>query len=213
MIRICLIFALFCLPSAASAGAWARDRGALFLAVSARHPPASRTGTGDASIYAEYGLRERLTLGAEFDQSDGARIFLRRTRNLKNGSVFANSVGIAEPRDLPGVALIETGLHWGRGFTAGRMSGWISVDGRVSTTSLGLWDHAKLDLLVGLKPGGRWMHMLSVETYADMLTTEVSLVPSVAWRVAPGKHLQLRYSLPVKGGAERRIALALWLEF
>ena len=69
-----LIFIL--IASAVGAGPWPREAGAVFLATGGTYRFDLATGlpTGEATVYAEYGLTRRITLGFDGMQSDAGAV-------------------------------------------------------------------------------------------------------------------------------------------
>lgn len=213
MIRYILTLLFMLLPVPAEAGAWARGDGNLFIASTLRHPEGAQSYTGTGALYAEYGLSRSLTLGAEYDEIAGARVFFRQSRHREGGDVTATSLGIAQARSNSGDLLFETGLHWGRGIRSPLGPGWINIEARGAVDGAGRWHHAKLDTLVGFRPDDRWMPVLALEAYADPNVTTVQFAPSLALRISPSRHLNFRYRIPLKGDTPRQFDLSLWLEF
>ncbi|PWE29295.1 hypothetical protein DDZ14_17840 [Maritimibacter sp. 55A14] len=213
MLRLMTICLLLLPPGIAGADAWPRGKGQVFAAAKLRLPNRDTRHSGTRGVFAEYGLTDKLTLGAEQDQGSGARVFLRWAKLRPGGLVTAQSFGLAESDNPYADVLVETGLHAGYGWESRLGAGWISLDSRFSATPQGIWDHAKLDLLAGVKPVPRLMTMLSVETHAEPGATFVNLVPSLAWRLFPVFTIQARYRTPLHGGAARQIEFALWTKF
>ncbi|MFQ6553808.1 hypothetical protein AAD018_015830 [Aestuariibius insulae] len=152
------------------AGPWPRGKGKAFVSVSSTF---SLTGDllkpiqYEPSLYAEYGVTERLTFGldvfvaGDFDQPT-AFVFGRLPileRRIEDPVAVTLGVGFEEtPRGQK--QLIRAGLAWGRGFERG----WLAVD---SFATIGL-DGGDLDLKLdatwGRNFGKRWTTALQLQT-------------------------------------------------
>jgi len=178
-LRILLIFLLF-LPSLSHAGAWPRDKGEVFLSfaneISAA--PQTRYATG-TSLYAEYGLANRLTIG--FDGYLGPNgspsetyLFLRfPLGNPGRPTHLALSFGLGQ-KSIPNPwgtvtrqKLARIGAAWGMGLE----NGWLSIDASIATTLDVTIDVPgqsgniyKADFTWGMKPSNRIIFVWLLQT-------------------------------------------------
>ncbi len=223
MIKRCTI-AVFCAlmsAQAAQAGAWLRDPGRSFVSSSIT---ATQAGDGSSSTYLEYGLNDRLTLGADvffaFDrfgnQGGYGTLFLR----LPLGSTdrpnkWAIDVG-GGAAWLGGEVLphLKTGLSWGRGYRLRQRAGWIAVDASV------FWDltysrHvAKLDTTVGLALGDHVKAMMQVFYASVDGVGTTTYAPSLL--IEPGRgtySLQVGVELPADDYGDPSLKLGVWRRF
>ena len=208
-----LILLALLLPGTAGAGAWPRGKGTVFLALSAEtdSEPSRRAATG--GLYAEIGLSPRLTLGGQADRNAGGELFLRHSIALPRGHVLGFSFGAGRTASTITRSFTFSGAHWAKTFSLRGLPGWITLDTRLAFGVTSQIDHGKADLLAGLSLGPRWKVMLALESYRDFGGTTANVVPSLARRIAPGTHLQLRAITPVAGGGAARGGLSLWVEF
>ena len=155
--------ALLLLSGPALAGAWLREGGDTFLSFSYEAPS---DADGWASLYAERGLRPWLTLGLDAGRSagrgEGEAILFARTTVGPQGEAMRQAVelGFGARLDEAGTPrpAFRAGLSWGRGFDSRYGTGWMAVDG--SVTSYGSLGGAaddegstlKLDTTFGLRP-------------------------------------------------------------
>lgn len=136
----CLVILAGLLPGGVLAGPWGRDAGAVFLSLSAER---DRDGNSYASLYGEYGLSRRNTLGFELGRSDAgessAMLWWQRTLDGGEGPdrvTVSTGLGALE-RDGEVIPLAQVGAAWGRGFDSIPMfsrvpgGGWLAVDARV----------------------------------------------------------------------------------
>jgi hypothetical protein len=210
---------------AAFGGAWPRDKGQVFFAISA-----DQTRT---KIYAEYGLGRDWTLGAEATQGEkgrppGLSVFLMHpVWRGSGGAILSAGVGgayretyaagaYAHLEGTPEIAA-SVRLSWGKGYGSRWGEGWYALDAQVEKVMSEDWALRgltyKLDATIGLKPFERVMVMVQAQGWASASGERVlRLEPSAAW--ALGKvQLVAAPSIGVIGAADPRFKLALWLTF
>ena len=169
--RLVPALALACVASLAQAGAWPREKGELFIAVGGNmwlSDGAQLPVHTDPTLYAEFGLTERLTLGLDLHTADKGQIL--------SGFVFALvPIGDLEARNRYAVSfaygtridaraptdqLLRGGLHWGRGYDGG----WFAID---ATATYGINDptwRPKADLTWGRHWSDSWTTTLQLQT-------------------------------------------------
>ncbi|TCM87999.1 hypothetical protein [Rhodovulum steppense] len=127
----------------AQAGAWLREDGAGMLAFSQE---IAGSGANYSSVYAEYGLNARMTLGLDAGKGEAAEdwkavVFLRMGREFEwlPGRVAAElglgAAGAAEggaEGDAEGGAegVLQSGLSWGNSFQTGLGWAWVNLDAK-----------------------------------------------------------------------------------
>ncbi|MEO0938326.1 MAG: hypothetical protein AAFY38_09240 [Pseudomonadota bacterium] len=213
MWRAALILCLY--ASAAEAGAWLREPGAGFFALSGTVNDRMENAT---SLYVEYGLREALTLGADLDvktqggayTSGGGRVFARLP--LGDGTWKSSwMLGLGARVDSSHInPFASLGYSVGRGLDW-RGGGWANLDLRLD---LGRGDtsQVKLDGTVGLKIGDKGKAMMQLFlTLKDDSGLEATLAPSYVF--APGKHGASWHIGVEAKKAELAIKLGLWRDF
>lgn len=210
-------------------GAWPRDKGLVFLSTGVTAMPRGPSGRPgiDASLYAEAGIGRGWMLGLDTTRdgagSDDLVLGLGCARPLANGAALGWALGIGRRRTpgAPGFTYLRPALAWGRGFAAGARlgrvrapwAGWISAEIQAE-----LWLRPrrvvpKLDLTLGLNPGPRWAVML--ELWADAYPgapRALRLGPAVVARFGT-RRLKLQPEIPLRGGGDPKLKLALWSEF
>jgi len=204
------ILAMVCWLAAAGPaqpGAWLREDGAAMLSFSYETTESGGRMSGYATLFGEYGLSERLTIGLDAGKGDAADdwkavVFLRTGREFDwlPGRVAAE-IGLgAAGSDTAGVAaLVQPGASWGHSFETGWGWAWVNVDAKgvfhltpVSEADpqgfaglpMALDEGYKLDLTLGLNLTPR--SQVSVEMrFEDPVRGDSSLrlVPGVARRV------------------------------
>ena len=215
----------------AAAGAWPRERGEGFLSLSATTTTGARTLL-DAmqdirsytSLFAEYGLTERLTVGLDAGYGTG------EDKTIATALVFARLPVWTGPEGRHRVAAdlgfgllddedgrqtrIRPGLAWGYGFERPWDGGWLgieaSADLHLPSNELAL----KADLTAGIRPNDTWMLIFQVQTgrYPDDGPL-VRLAPSVVCRIGPRMRLQVGGTASVVGDDALGVTVATWLDF
>ena len=217
-----LIFIL--IASAVGAGPWPREAGAVFLATGGTYRFDLATGllTGEATVYAEYGLTRRITLGFDGMQSDAgavqalvfARVPLgREDRRLK----LALGVGLGGAR-AGAVAgwggLARVGVAVGRDHRLGR-GGWWTVGAAVEADQANPLPLARIDATFGLGLAPRLQGLVQVEASArDDRDAQVAVIPGVIWRLGP--HTRLHLGVEARASRMTRQAglrASLWRDF
>lgn len=142
---VALLALLVLMPAlAAEAGPWPREEGAVFLSVSAEQ---DRDDNRYDSLYAEYGLGPRNTLGLELGHTEGeSSALLWWQRALDDGSGpnrWTMSLGLgAVQRDGRTHAMGQVGTAWGRGFDTLPLlnlvpgGGWVALDTRFKMAAI-----------------------------------------------------------------------------
>ncbi len=215
-----LLLALFCAAPPATAGAWMRETGHGFLALS----DTARQGAPDArrelSVYADLGLSPCLAIGIDVNEhprsAGHALLFARlpfsrpaaRTRLAVEAALGGHhGRGIWNP-------MYRLTLSLGRGFRTRRGAGWYAIDAgyerRLGTPA----PIYKLDATLGLSSPGRLHPILQVET---------ALIPGqpLFWTLSPGLLIDTGRDTTWLVGLEHKsaeretlgIKLALWHRF
>lgn len=175
----------------ALAGAWLQEHKSGFLSYSAVYDD---TGRLDGSVYLEYGLRPKLTLGAKVDVDmtlgqigDGTALVFARKPIPTGDRKFklAYDIGIGATFGGETEPLLRAGLSYGRGIKAWDKYGWLAIDGALEMTLDDSPDTYKLDTTLGLTLNDRFKVMMQVfvsETGGELTTT---LAPSLVWQPKP----------------------------
>lgn len=220
MLRLACLFCL--LASIASAGAWPREKGRVFIANSLelkefRFDRELMQTPYFSSSYIEYGLPHSLTLGlhtghgstAELD----ARAFLRIPLSQTDPHRFAIEISGGLYADNTYLGL---GLSYGRGFKLWKRYGWLSVDTRVDFFTGAKeqgYRQAKLDVTLGLT------HPNGIKTMAQFFATETN--DEIYASFAPGVVIPVWKQLKIETGllydmtleAAPSLKLGFWQEF
>lgn len=175
---------LWLAPEAAHSGAWTRAEGEGFRSQETRYfrtggPAEERFEQQNVSLYFEYGIAEKVTIGAKIDQSlrlddSGFGAQTGRIGGLVKVGVWTGEAGdvaaveIAASTPLSGMQspIAQVGdeadefrasLLYGRGFTTEYGDAW--AEGALGLAHLtgGRPDEVKLDLTAGVKPTEDWI--------------------------------------------------------
>lgn len=155
----------------AFAGPWPRGEGKAFVSVSGEIradlenlliPPEY-----DGSLYGEYGVGPKLTLGVDAykgPRSETVLLFLRRTLTAPDRKhQFSARFGVGtrgDETERSGLALV--GASWGMGFGTRWGNGWSTLDGQIRSLGSGGSEY-KLDATVGLRPNDDWAGIAQVQ--------------------------------------------------
>lgn len=172
---------------AVNAGAWLRSKGAGFGSVSAT----SRGGAAidgvqtDISVFAEYGLAERLTLGLDvFERpGTGGHVLLFSRLPLVTGdgpNRLALELGIGGHHDKGNWdPMYKAALAFGRGL---RDQGWLAADLAVEVRTGQTDPLFKFDVTYGFPGQYRFRPMVQLETaYADGFGFGWAVIPSLIY--------------------------------
>jgi len=222
MVRYLLILLLLAnLPKPVQAGAWMRDKGTAFTALSFT---LNMSRDMARTTYLEYGLRDDLTVGLDagmFTDMSGmasghGTLFLRRPmRPDAQNNKWAYEVGIGA--DWMGETVaphLKTGLSWGRGIKIGQKYGWASIDASVRW-SLGSDAHVgKIDATVGLNVTDTLAGILQIYLSHIDGDTATTLAPSVVIKPRKGKYrFQIGFEAPMEDATRTAIKVGLWRDF
>lgn len=192
---------------AAGAGAWLREDGSAMLAFAHERIAADGSDAGYTSLYGEYGLSDRLTIGIDAgigEASDDwkAVLFARMGREFGwlPGRVAAElGLGAAGSSEADIAAVVQPGLSWGHSFETDWGWAWVNLDAKgllhltpASETAppafaglpMALDEGYKVDLTVGLNLTERSQLSLEVrfEDPVEGVDT-LRLVPGYARRI------------------------------
>lgn len=217
---VILTLIALCGAMPALAGAWLREEGKTFTAVSVSIDRALQMTT---STYLEYGLRPNMTIGADISMArtaggqDGfATLFLRRPLGKNEGkSRWAYEVGVGARWDAAVfVPHVKAGINWGRGITLREKGGWATVDATLRFDLGGGGGHlAKLDGTVGLNFNDALAGMFQVFISHDG-EVSASLAPSVIYTPKSGKFkIQFGAETPIGDSGATTLKVGFWREF
>lgn len=182
-----LILFYWCVLAASGhAGAWLRDTGTGFLALSGTYRDTVPDPAFETSLYAEYGAAPRLTLGLDI---------IERSGTTGHALVFARlPIGSADGHNRLALELAVGGYHWqgkwsqmykatlsyGRGFESRFGNGWLAVDAAIERSPSLPDTYYKLDTTIGLSSGGKIRPLMQIETsYAPGFPMNWAITPGI----------------------------------
>jgi hypothetical protein len=187
------------------AGAWLRDKGTGFLSLSTTFRQLNGTWQAENRFYGEYGVAQRLTLGADINEITGlaghALVFLRLPVGLNEGRTrMAVELGLgAHHRQGRWGGMMKSTFSVGRGFSSRWGNGWFNVDAGVEWRLPNASPAFKLDATIGLSSGPRIRPMLQIES------TYIAGDPLI-WSVIPGVMIDGRSNNTWLIGVDRKTA-------
>lgn len=219
MFRLGCLCALLFMASPAWPGAWLRAKDSAFTAASVTVFKDDYGYDYKSALYAEWGYRENLTLGFDFEENRDvyghATVFARvPVADLNNIGRFAAEFGVGvHHRHRDAWALYKATLSYGKGFQTGWGSGWVAID-----TTLEYRTHdalfRKLDITTGLSAPRLVNPLLQIET-------SYRSGDPLYWRVRPSIMIR-KQDKPTTWvlGLERKdarddtgIKVAIWADF
>lgn len=217
-----IVFLMVCQWAAvpAQAGAWLREKGSSFTAISFS---ANYFRDIENNAYLEFGLRDDLTLGADVSmstdrtglQAGHGTIFMRKAlwfSNDKNKWAYELGIGATwKGEDV--LPHIKTGLSWGRGIQIRDKYGWMSVDASVRW-DIGGGAVTKLDGTVGLNFTDVTSGMMQIFVSHTDGETSGTFAPSILIKPRKGKfRFQVGLESPLNRFDDTSIKLGLWRDF
>ncbi|UWQ90636.1 hypothetical protein QEZ52_17630 [Aliisedimentitalea scapharcae] len=219
-ILVCVLLHVV-LATPAQAGAWMRDRGTGFIATSSTLRQFPDYLGHETSVYAEYGLAQKLTVGLDYNQgsfsSGHAMLFARvplgkpRTRYRFSAELGLGLYFFGGFREQ----MQKLTLSYGRNLETRFGHGWLAID-LASEFRQGLpGPTIKLDTTIGLSGTKRLQPMLQIETSRPA-------IGPVNWAVIPSIRYRTKNNISWVIGAERKsvgnhksigVKLAFWKEF
>lgn len=222
--RWILALMIWCCATSVQAGAWPRNEGSLFVALSA---DATR-----ALLYAEYGMRNDWTTGMEISMPHGRRLpdvsqFVHHPIWRSKGGAILSAGLATELRETSAAVTIPElkgeseiavrgGLFWGKGFATRLGDGWATLDGQVeqivTTDWLDTGPALKLDAGLGLKPLAQLMVTAQAQYWRRGAVEELRLETGAAWTMGKAQ-LVAQPSVGVLGPSDPRVKIGVWMSF
>ncbi len=217
MLRILIIVLL--LGSQVHAGPWPREKGKVFLSVSAQSEKSPQTGLMNnfSAAYGEYGLTEKLTLGIDLGTdgltSSKAVAFARFPVLEREGPwLFAveMGLGVVDTR-----MAVRPGFTLGRGLSLGQMGGWFTVDTRAVLKGGPRGSFLETDVTLGLNSSERTKTILQLQTgLPSKGSAYAKFAPSlVIVQKKPGHYLEIGASAGLMNAADYGVKVGVWREF
>ncbi|HBQ37366.1 MAG TPA: hypothetical protein DD729_11145 [Rhodobacteraceae bacterium] len=237
MLRFMLLIFLLLTPTSSQAGAWLREKGSVFLSFSNTISVNSQTlYKTDSSLYLEYGLTPRMTVG--FDgflgatgKSFEAYMFLRfpvGKPDRLNKIALTFAAGLKRIPNPWGPTVyqpqVKAGISWGRGLK----HGWLAADAfvivpiskKVSEFSWGFTGHHNThftaDFTWGYKHSDRLMIIGQLQTGKPAIgDVYAKFSPSVVWSTGKSAKSQIELGLVVglTGDHSQSVKIGFWRSF
>lgn len=230
MVRALVLLIMVILPANAQAGAWLREKGAVFLSwsntISTRSDSLYAT---DTSLYAEYGLTSRLTVG--FDgylgatgKASEAYMFMRFPLGKQDRPArMALTFGVGA-KSIPNPwgstteqTLAKAGFSWGRGLKRG----WLAFDASVSSvvqSSIFVTGQSgtsfSADFTFGQKPSERLMLIWQMQTGKTTNgPTYAKFAPSMVWSFGNKNSIEIGLVKGLTGDETQSLKVGFWKSF
>ena len=220
-VSVCAPLFVLCVLSilsagAAAAGPWPREVGRFFMSTTSTLPAAAGWLPQVTETYAEFGLRERVTIGGSFTlttQLDEANLFVRwHPPDLPAGLAWGVTAGMRYSpwRSVPWQTV--AGVDVGRGFdtTAGNI--WLRSGVRLIAGD-GYWGReldTDLTGQIGWR-GDRWLGMFGVSHYINRYGGYTRLRPAIGLRLGPV--MLVAEGVVPPGERIEAVRVSVWSEF
>lgn len=209
------------LAAPAEAGPWLRAKGEGFLAFGANialTEDARRPVHYDPTLYLDYGISDRLSLGLEAYVANGS--------DERTATVFA-TLPVSRAPDAPVSASFGLGwraidarknedalLHFGVGGGRGLMGGWLTAESALVRSLGTATTEAKLDLTWGRELSDAVDGVLQLQTgrgtWGDAYA---KLAPSLVWSATGSIQLEMGLVQALTGDGGTGVRLSTWWRF
>ena len=207
----------------AQAGPWPRSKGAFFTSTGVEVWEAEDgLPARYASGFVEYGLTEKLSLGANVAQGtfSGTDVELFLGVGVLQTGPHAVSVEVSVTNNFvtdtlsgaidrtPGASL---GLAYGRGLQIWERNAWTTLEFKYHRTE---YSHLlKIDATFGVTFASEWKAMAQVFSSHSDQGWAVNLAPGIVIPVLRNQHIELGLRVPTEDIELSRIKIGLWQEF
>ncbi len=210
------------LPGAhADAGAWMREPGDVFLSFTSSVAPTDDPVDPvriDPTLYAEYGVNPRLTIGLDGYLADNMRegegfVFARipvAPNHLADPVAVIAALGLRASQTESPEPLLRVGASWGRGLSRG----WLAADALATYATRADGIDTKLDLTAGWNVTDRLSAILQVQTgQSSRGDPYAKVAPSAVWRLRDGLRVEFGLVAPLTYDAPVSLKLGTWFEY
>lgn len=213
------VFLLFLAwASTADAGPWPRGKGDAFIMTSLQVTAPNLEGPASYyfSNYLEYGLTDSFTFGADLGHSVSGEsksiAFLRHPLWQHNTThYFAAEIGLGQ---VAGNVVVRPGFSYGRGFSNGKTSSWLTVDLLFEHHLVKKHTDFKADITYGLNHHGGFKSMIQIQTGKQTGDPSfLRLAPSFALPMGASSHLEIGGSIALRGTDEYGLKVGFWKNF
>ena len=220
--RLLCLFVLFVTTAAPLwAGAWAREKGELFIAVGGNFllsDGAQLPVHYDPTLYAEWGMTDRLTLGIDLHTADKGQIGTAFAfANVPIGDLTAPNrwavnlaYGVRARDGDPTETLLRGGFSWGRGLS----NGWLAVDASATYGTIDTTWRPKMDATWGRNWNDSWTTTFQIQTGQGWTNDYYAKIsPSVIYTFRPNLKVALGAVQGLTGDRGSALKLETWLTF
>jgi hypothetical protein len=221
MRRLALTAAAVLLPCMATAGAWPREEGEVFLSFGANvllSAAAERPVHYDPTVYLAYGLTERWTVGLDGYTADkGAAgslfVFTQTPIGPTDGpNRFALSFALGGVRIPTGE--VEPSLRFGAHYGRGLESGWIALDAFVVHAVGVNRQQTKLDATWGWRFADDWATVLRGEIGTGLEgDLYAKIAPSILYEVTDHVTARVGVTQALTGDEGAGLHMEVWFRF
>lgn len=215
------IITVLAVASSATAGAWAREEGELFIAFGGNFllsEGAQKPVHYDPTLYAEYGLSDRMTIGLDMYTADAGEIltafgfaaFPIGDIEAKNRFMASIALGVRIDPNANPETLMRGGVSWGRGME----SGWLAIDASATFGTIDTDFRPKADFTWGQNWSDNWTTTFQLQTgqgITDDFYAKIS--PSIIYTLRDDIKIHLGGVQALTGDQGYGLKFETWLTF
>lgn len=213
---------LLCLCAhAAHAGAWAREKGDMFIAFGGNFllsEGARKPVHYDPTLYAEYGLSDRVTIGMDLYTADAGEVLTGYTfaafpigdLEAQNRYMASFGLGLRLDANATNEMLMRGGLSWGRGLD----NGWLAIDASATFGTVDTTFRPKSDFTWGHNWNDNWTTTLQLQTGQGLTDDYYAKVsPSIIYAFNDDIKVHLGAVQALTGDKGYGLKFETWLSF
>lgn len=213
-----VLILLLLMAGQAYAGPWPRGKGKVFYSAHINGEYAEDTGllSQFGTLYAEYGLTEKITLGVDYSGSeirtDKAVAFVRIPLfGTERRFRYAAELGVGL---VDGDMALRPGFSIGKGVSLGKRNGWMTLDTRIVLKDGPNDMRVESDFTFGLNLGERSKLIAQLQAGLEPKGSDyVKFAPSYVFERKPGHFWELGLVADITGGSVYGAKLGIWREF
>ncbi len=222
MMKAATLACLFGLAAqSAFAGAWAREKGELFIAAGGNFLLSDGSELPvhyDPTLYAEYGLTDRITIGLDVHTAQKGEIgtafgFVSvpvGDITAPNRYMVTLAYGLRATNGEPVENLLRGGFSWGRGLD----NGWLALDASATFGTIDTTWRPKVDATWGRNWNDSWTTTFQLQTGQGWTNDYYAKIsPSVIWTAPNDMKFALGLVKGLTGDKGGALKLETWLTF
>ncbi len=218
---IWVLFAFLTLASSATAGPWPRAEGEYFISAGGNFllsEGATLPVHYDPTLYLEYGMTDKLTVGLDIHTADAGRIgtmFVFASFPLSSpeqAHKFSATLSLGARANILGQTdtLIRGGMSWGKGLE----NGWLSIDASATWGTHDPVFRPKIDATYGHNWSDKWTTSIQLQTGQGFTNDYYAkVVPSASYKFRDDLRVSVGGVQALTGDRGFGLKVETWLTF